>query len=123
MPARQMRRGPVSAVVAGNLRTRRTALDLSQRALAHRLTELGWPTIESQISKMEGAGIVADAPLARRIDVDDLAFLALALECSPIDLLGADETAATRHAWIAGYAAALDNLRRKPWLDTPKSDG
>lgn len=65
--------------VAGNVRHLRGARELSLRDLSARLAELGRPILPSGLMKIERAD--------RRIDVDDLAALAKALETVPIRLL------------------------------------
>ena len=73
----------MSDVVAENLRTTRKRRGLTVRALSARLGELGFSLVPSGVTKVE----TADAAGRRRIDVDDLAALALALDSSPAALL------------------------------------
>lgn len=74
--------------VASNMAALRTAgQPMRQSDVAERLAELGRPMGASALSKMEQGD--------RRIDVDDLVALALALRVSPLRLLLGDETAVT----------------------------
>nr|WTB30646.1 helix-turn-helix domain-containing protein [Streptomyces sp. NBC_00830] len=103
MATRPVEVGPTGLQTAANIERLRTALGLSQRALAERLTELGRPMLTAAISRIERS--------ERRIDVDDLAVFAAALGVSPATLLlppVADETTVhvtgagtvtTAHAW------------------------
>lgn len=73
----------MSDVVAENLRVTRKRRGLTVRALSARLGDLGFSLVPSGVTKVE----TADASARRRIDVDDLAALALALDSSPVALL------------------------------------
>lgn len=73
----------MSDVVAENLRATRKRRGLTVRALSARLGDLGFSLVPSGVTKVE----TADASARRRIDVDDLAALALALDSSPVALL------------------------------------
>ena len=87
MATRPVEIGPTGLQTAANIERLRTALGLSQRALAERLTELGRPMLTAAISKIERS--------ERRMDVDDLAVFAAALGVAPATLLlppVADET-------------------------------
>ena len=64
---------------ARNIERLRTELGISQRQLAVRLTELGRPVPGTALSKIERG--------ERRVDVDDLVAIALALGVSPSTLL------------------------------------
>jgi len=71
--------GPTSKQVAENTAAIRKARRLQQRDLSDRLREIGRPMLPSVISKIERG--------ERRIDVDDLVALAVALRISPLSLL------------------------------------
>ncbi len=64
---------------ARNIERLRTQLGISQRQLAVRLTELGRPVPGTALSKIERG--------ERRVDVDDLVAIAIALGVSPSTLL------------------------------------
>lgn len=66
---------PPSVTFGRTVRERRQALNLTQRELAERLTELGWPTYQAQIAKVEAG--------TRPTSVDEVAMLAYALEERP----------------------------------------
>lgn len=71
--------GPSGLRVAANIKALREAQGISLRMLSARLTELGRPIITSGIHKIETG--------QRRVDVDELVALALALDVSPNRLL------------------------------------
>ncbi len=74
-----MERGAVGEAVARNLRAVRDRRDLSQQQLSALLGELGRPMLSTGIGKIEAG--------ERRVDVDDLVALAVALNVSPTRLL------------------------------------
>lgn len=82
MPSAPVEQGPVARAVASNLRAVRLARGLRQDELAKRLADLGRPMQTSAISKMEDG--------KRRVDVDDLLALAVALNVAPARLYLAD---------------------------------
>lgn len=71
--------GPSAKRVADNVAKWRKARQLQQRDLSDKLTEVGRPMLPTVISKIERG--------ERRIDVDDLVALSLALDVSPLALL------------------------------------
>ncbi|SCK37291.1 Helix-turn-helix domain-containing protein [Streptomyces sp. WMMB 714] len=73
------RTGPVTHHVAARLRDLRERAGLSTPELARRLTASGWPTTQPTVTKTEMG--------QRRIDVEELAALALVLGVRPADLL------------------------------------
>lgn len=80
-------RGPTGARVAHNLRRLRDERKVSRQKLAERMEALGRKIVPSGIEKIERQ--------TRRVDVDDLVALALALDVTPNALLlppAADET-------------------------------
>ena len=79
MATRELEKGPVGARVGENLRALREARRLSAYDLAKRLREIGRPILPSGISKTESG--------TRRVDVDDLVALAVALDTTPNQLL------------------------------------
>lgn len=72
-------KGPTSYVVAANIRTIRQSRGLDLAGLSSKLTDGGWPIPVAALSRLENG--------QRRIDVDDLMSLAIALEVSPLALL------------------------------------
>lgn len=74
-----MKQGPTTTRVQNNLKTLRKARGLDLADVSARLSELGHPISVSVLSKIEVGN--------RRIDVDDLVALALALNVSPTRLL------------------------------------
>ncbi len=74
-----MQRGPAAQRVADNVRALRKARGLDLSDLSTRLADLGHPISVSGLSKLETG--------SRRVDVDDLAALAVALDVSPPRLL------------------------------------
>lgn len=79
--------GPTGRGVSIEIRRRRSALGLTYQALADRLAALNWPIPVLGLRRIEAA--------ARRVTVDDLLALAVALECSPIELLNPGEDGST----------------------------
>lgn len=106
--------GPNSAQVAKNVERIRKARQLHQKDLSARLREVGRPMLPTVISKIERG--------ERRVDVDDLVALALALNVSPLTLLlpptSSDEPAEltdsysvssrTAWSWAEGQRPAMD---------------
>jgi len=71
--------GDIGRNVAANLRQTRADIGVSVRALSERLKELGQPILPSGVTKIEQG--------MRRVDVDELVAIALALRVSPTTLL------------------------------------
>lgn len=71
--------GPISERIAHNVAELRTGRGMTLRDLSIRMGELGRPTLPSGIMKIEDG--------SRRVDVDDLVALALALNVTPNRLL------------------------------------
>ena len=71
--------GPTGRRVATNLKRIRQRRGLSLAELARTLARLGWPLLDTGLLRAETG--------ERRIDVDDLVALAVALGCSPVTLL------------------------------------
>ena len=72
-------RGPTGETVRTNVKRLREARNLSLRGLAQLTADFGYPLGHSAINQIEKG--------ARRVDVDDLFILAVALDVSPITLL------------------------------------
>lgn len=79
MPTADMARGEPAKMVAANVRAVRDSRGLHQRELAARLAALGRPLAQTGVSRLEEG--------QRRVDVDDLVALAVALNVSPSRLL------------------------------------
>ena len=77
--ARSGKRGATTRTVAQNIKYYRGKAGYTTRTLAEELTKLGFPVTHSVISQMENG--------RRRIDVDDLSWLAYALDTSLLALL------------------------------------
>ncbi|GAA0294633.1 helix-turn-helix domain-containing protein [Kineococcus aurantiacus] len=77
-----MEKGAVATTVATNIRAVRERRGWSQQQLAGRLAELGRPLAASAIAKVENGD--------RRVDVDDFAAFAVALNVSPARLMVPD---------------------------------
>lgn len=106
--------GPTAKRVAANVERIRKARQLHQKDLSARLAEVGRPMLSTVISKIERG--------ERRVDVDDLVALALALNVSPSALLlppTSDNTAVqltdtfsiasgTAWDWSEGHRTAMD---------------
>lgn len=71
MGTEAVRKGPIAERVAESVRTHRTRRGLSHRQMSARMREVGHPILPSGIARIEDG--------TRRVDVDDLVALALAL--------------------------------------------
>lgn len=108
--------GPTSKRVSENIERLRKARGLSQAQLANKLTKVGRPMLDTAVSKMERG--------TRRVDVDDLVAIAIALNVTPIALLmpnqwdmepvalteSFDLPAKTAWRWAEGVGPATDFL-------------
>lgn len=90
--------GPAAKAVAQNVRRIRNERGLSIRALAARTSDMGHPLPHSALSKIENE--------QRRVDIEDLLALAVALETSPTSLLLPYEPDPRRSVAIVGTVAA-----------------
>jgi transcriptional regulator with XRE-family HTH domain len=85
MGTKPVRKGPIADRVTESVRTHRLRRGLSHRQLSARLAEIGHPILPSGIAKIEDG--------SRRVDVDDLVALALALRVPlPLLLMPASDT-------------------------------
>lgn len=92
----------VSHIVGGNLRRRREALGLSIRALATKVRANGHRTNYSSLTRIElGTNALGGM---RAVTVDELVFLAEALEVRPEQLLEEPSCPACRDTPPAGFA-------------------
>jgi transcriptional regulator with XRE-family HTH domain len=80
MAKRRVEIGPVGETVRGNVADLRKRRGLTLRDLSEKMTAAGRPMAYNTLSEIERG--------ARRVDVDDLVALAVALGAPPIDLLG-----------------------------------
>lgn len=106
--------GPTSKRVSENIERLRKLRGLSQAQLANKLTKAGRPMLDTAISKIERG--------TRRVDVDDLVALALALNVSPAALL-MPEAANSQKIALTGEISLASQTA---WLwavgDAPASD-
>lgn len=102
-PRGAVEKGPTSARLANNVRELRKRRRLLQDDLAERMAELGRPILKSGLSKLEKG--------ERRVDVDDLMALALALEVTPNRLLLTEEADDEEVELTEGYTTN----RRQAW--------
>lgn len=79
MGTHPVKRGATAEAVSANVRRLRVDLNLGLRGLSNRLKEVGRPLTHSAVDQIEKG--------TRRVDVDDLVALAVALEVSPPALL------------------------------------
>jgi len=109
--------GATGATVAANLKRIRTSAGITQAQLSERLSQMGHPIKTASIGKIESAD--------RRVEVDDLMALALALDTSPlalllpvgdfdehVDVTGARGSTALLWAWATGEHALTDANER-----------
>ncbi len=105
---RSLQAGPIGAAVAQNLEQLRESQNLSYAELSRRLTELGRPIAPLGLTRIRDG--------QRRVDVDDLVALALALDVSPATLLLPAETDGGRgHADLSVTEEGGDYARRQIW--------
>ena len=110
----------VSEVFAEQLAQTRTSRDWSQEKLAEVLGEMGWPTHQTAIAKMEAG--------KRRVTIEDALRLAAALDVSPVALFlprdGSDVLLSPvlrlpgdlARDWVAGLRLRLVSVRgRRAW--------
>lgn len=116
-------RGPSAERVAANVRELRKARGLDLAGLAQRMSAVGQPIGLTGISKLETG--------ERRVDVDDLVALAVALDVSPVRLLlpptadetkvdvtpDAEATARTAWLWATGEKPLPNDLWREQSVD------
>lgn len=123
MGTNAVNKGPVAEAVAANVRAVREARGLSQQQLAGGVAELGRPMQATTIAKIEGGD--------RRVDVDDLVALALALNVSPARLLVGDQPQdeevrlaadVSVPAWRAWHWAVADHSLYLPTDDLSDAD-
>lgn len=107
MATRPVEIGPTGLQTARNIERLRTELGMSQRRLAQVLTDLGRPTPTTALSKIERG--------ERRVDVDDLAAIAVALGVSPTTLLLPPVADASRTT-VTG-AGAVTTEAAWDWID------
>ncbi|MGI9085611.1 MAG: helix-turn-helix domain-containing protein [Aeromicrobium sp.] len=121
MGTRAVEKGPTSKRVAANVKALRAERRITLDELARRMAELGRPILKSGLSKLETGD--------RRVDVDDLMALAIALETNTNALLldheadnqptrltenhEAQRVAAWR--WACGELSGLDEPTAGPW--------
>lgn len=74
--------GTAQEVIGANLRSRRLALNLRQEELARRLRVVGATWTQSTVAGIERG--------SRRVTVEELILICLALECSPSDLFAGE---------------------------------
>lgn len=86
--------GPTARTVAANLKRLRSARGLTQAQLADALARLGHPVPAASVGKMELR--------LRRIEVDDLLALSLALKVSPLALLLPDPRRSSEGVEVTG---------------------
>lgn len=116
--------GVTGLIVADNVKNRRTEANLTYAALEKRLEEAGHRIPSLGLRRIEAG--------ARRVDVDELVALSVALNCTPIDLLRsrmAAEKLGTAvpedihrfefWAWLKGTLASFsDKDRYMYWRDS-----
>jgi transcriptional regulator with XRE-family HTH domain len=102
---------PIRAVIAENLRRIRKMRGLTVRQLSHRLGQLGVEMLPTTVSECEQVR-PDNSRTARKISVDDLLSLAVALNVSPIDLLTPIEGSVS----IAPDVEPLPGFALEDWL-------
>ncbi|MGN7188834.1 helix-turn-helix domain-containing protein [Microbacterium enclense] len=114
-PATSVDLGPTGDTVRRNVRRVRQDQECTLRDLSERLAENGYPMAQSALSKIENG--------TRRVDVDDMMALAVALGVSPVALLlpasrtpddsvevsgWSTDTARSMWKWVLGISDLVD---------------
>jgi transcriptional regulator with XRE-family HTH domain len=104
MGARAVELGTVGWAVARNVKALREARGLTQTDVSDRMRVIGRPLLPTGVLKVEQG--------SRRVDVDDLVALALALDATPNDLLGPlDERDRSALHMVERAVAALQDVQ------------
>ena len=98
--------GPIGSAVAANIERLLESQNLSYAELSRRLDELGRP--------IAPLGLTRIRDLQRRVDVDDLVALALALGVSPTTLLLPGSDASTEAGAVGAKAPVTDGGEKYP---------
>lgn len=101
-------RGPTAETVSANVARLRSDANLGLRALAKRMGDAGRPLTHSAVDQIEKG--------ARRVDVDDLMALAVALDVSPVTLLMPVTKDASNAVDATGQSDALAASALWDWL-------
>lgn len=128
MATNKIERGPASERVARNVKQLREERRLSLDDLAGRMAELGRPMLKSGLWKIEKGD--------RRVDVDDLVALAIALEVNPNRLLLVDHadtddeleltdafSVTSKSAWAWASGDLTNDAGMWPWAKFAKYGG
>jgi transcriptional regulator with XRE-family HTH domain len=119
MGTRKVEQGDIGRNVQAQVRLLRKQKRLSLPELSSRLKQVGRPILPTGIAKIESGD--------RRVDVDDLVALAIALEVNPTRLLRPPEQVpegmtdedldkaveAARDAWDHAFALTNEQIRRR----------
>lgn len=128
MGTRKIEIGPTGERVAANVKELRLARRMKLDDLSQRLGELGRPILKSGLSKIESGD--------RRVDVDDLVALAIALEVNPNRLLLVDHaevddeleltgelSVTSKSAWAWASGDLTDDAGPWPWAKFAEHGG
>lgn len=125
MPPKPQKPGPTAMTVARNVRRLREGQGLTFADLAARLDAAGHAIATTGLKRIEAARLAEEAPatVTRRVEVDDLVALALALGVSPATLLVPEPVGgwAVVDREITGHPDPVSPRRVYRWLtaDTP----
>lgn len=106
--------GPVAHRVATNVKSIRTARRMTLDDLARRLRDLGYPILKSGLSKIESG--------ERRVDVDDLMALAIALKVTPNRLLLTGEVTDEQIGLTNGFSTSDRAAWQWSYAETPQME-
>lgn len=115
MGTNAVQRDATAETVSANVKRLRTKQNLGLRGLSTKLGEVGRPLGHSAIDQIEKG--------TRRVDVDDLMALAVALEVSPSTLLMPNAENAEDQVYATGWEHAADAAQVWGWLQTDVSLG
>jgi transcriptional regulator with XRE-family HTH domain len=108
MGTNAVQRDATAETVSANVKGLRTKQNLGLRGLSKKLGEVGRPLGHSAVDQIEKG--------TRRVDVDDLMALALALGVSPVTLLMPNTKEPTDKVATAGAAADIEAERLWKWM-------
>ncbi len=113
MAGKESARGPTSNTVKANITAVREAQNLNYTQVSERLATFGWTISAVGFRRIESG--------ERRVDVDDLTAIALALGVTPITLLMPQTEAPEDQAVLTGLVDSIPSGALWGWLTAERS--
>jgi hypothetical protein len=107
-PKKQIDLGPIGVTVAANIEWVRKHKNLSYAELSRRLDDLGRP--------IAPLGLTRIRDLQRRVDIDDLIAIALALGFPPLELLLPLDGSPSEKVKVTDKGSQYSQLQLRNWL-------